>query len=120
MKKRGLICLIFFVITTSLGQKAEAAMELFRDSVTGIIGSMEEEVEILRSKMNMEEVKKVASYTFYKGTLDGKQVVLVRSGIGKVNSAVNRTDFYMFLQNRTAYYKKVSLFLISFGTLTLR
>ena len=54
----------------------------------GIIGAMEEEVEALRSKM--EEVQKTtrASMDFYSGSLHGKQVVVVRSGIGKVNAGI--------------------------------
>lgn len=54
----------------------------------GIIGAMEEEVEILKNKMNVEEIIKKASMEFYKGTLGGKKVVIVRSGIGKVNAAI--------------------------------
>jgi adenosylhomocysteine nucleosidase len=57
-------------------------------SVTGIIGAMEEEVNILKSKMQVETIIKKASMEFYKGTLNGKDVVIVRSGISKVNAAV--------------------------------
>jgi adenosylhomocysteine nucleosidase len=57
-------------------------------SVTGIIGAMEEEVNILKSKMQVENIIKKASMEFYKGTLNGKDVVIVRSGISKVNAAV--------------------------------
>ena len=54
----------------------------------GIIGAMEEEVSILKEAMNVEEVVEHASMVFCKGTLCGKDVVIVRSGIGKVNAAV--------------------------------
>lgn len=57
-------------------------------SITGIIGAMEEEVNILKSKMQVEKIIKKASMEFYKGTLNGKEVVIVRSGISKVNAAV--------------------------------
>lgn len=57
-------------------------------SVIGIIGAMEEEVNILKSKMQVETIMKKASMEFYKGTLNGKDVVIVRSGISKVNAAV--------------------------------
>jgi adenosylhomocysteine nucleosidase len=57
-------------------------------NVTGIIGAMEEEVNILKSKMQVESITKKASMEFYKGTLKGKDVVIVRSGISKVNAAV--------------------------------
>ena len=54
----------------------------------GIIGAMEEEVFTLKQEMQMDEVVEYASMQFYKGTLCGKEVVVVRSGIGKVNAAV--------------------------------
>lgn len=57
-------------------------------SRTGIIGAMEEEVTILKNQMIIEEVVNRASMEFYKGTLCGKNVVVVRSGIGKVNAAI--------------------------------
>jgi adenosylhomocysteine nucleosidase len=54
----------------------------------GIIGAMEEEVAVLKKEMELEEIVTVASMEFCKGLLCGKDVVVVRSGIGKVNAAV--------------------------------
>ena len=54
----------------------------------GIIGAMEEEVAVLKKEMELEEIITVASMEFCKGLLCGKDVVVVRSGIGKVNAAV--------------------------------
>lgn len=54
----------------------------------GIIGAMEEEVAALKEAMNIEETVEQASMTFCKGTLCGKDVVVVRSGIGKVNAGI--------------------------------
>lgn len=54
----------------------------------GIIGAMEEEVAVLKESMDIEKVVEYASMQFYKGVLCGKKVVVVRSGIGKVNAAV--------------------------------
>ena len=54
----------------------------------GIIGAMEEEVLALRAKlMDVRQLQK-ASMDFYSGTLNGKEVVIVRSGIGKVNAGI--------------------------------
>lgn len=53
----------------------------------GIIGAMDEEVVSLKAKMESPEVSQCAGMTFYKGSLCGKDVVIVRSGIGKVNAA---------------------------------
>ena len=54
----------------------------------GIIGAMEEEVNQLKEAMEQVSVDTRASMEFCRGTLDGRQVVVVRSGIGKVNAAV--------------------------------
>ena len=54
----------------------------------GIIGAMEEEVAALKEAMTIEENVSFASMDFCKGMLCGKAVVVVRSGIGKVNAAV--------------------------------
>lgn len=54
----------------------------------GIIGAMEEEVNILKEKMNVRKIEKKATMEFFEGDLSGKDVVIVRSGIGKVNAAV--------------------------------
>lgn len=54
----------------------------------GIIGAMEEEVAALKAEMEVEEVLEKASMSFAKGRLCGKDVVVVRSGIGKVNAGI--------------------------------
>ena len=55
--------------------------------IVGIIGAMEDEVAILKEKMEIHEVVEKASMTFCKGMLCEKEVVVVQSGIGKVNAA---------------------------------
>jgi adenosylhomocysteine nucleosidase len=57
----------------------------------GLIGAMDEEIELLKSKMKMESEETIAGTPFYKGQLNGKSVVLLQSGIGKVNAAMSTT-----------------------------
>jgi len=54
----------------------------------GIIGAMDVEVKELREMMENPQAQTVAGMTFYEGTIKGKQVVVVRSGIGKVNAGL--------------------------------
>ena len=54
----------------------------------GIIGAMEEEVAALKEDMDIQETVEQASMVFCKGKLCGKDVVVVRSGIGKVNAGI--------------------------------
>lgn len=54
----------------------------------GIIGAMDEEVAKIKEQMEQVQVKTKASMDFYQGTIGGKEVVVVRSGIGKVNAGI--------------------------------
>lgn len=54
----------------------------------GIIGAMENEVAILKDMMTDVKVIEKATMEFYYGKLGGRNVVVVQSGIGKVNATV--------------------------------
>lgn len=54
----------------------------------GIIGAMDEEVAKIKEHMEQIEERTIASMDFLKGTVKGHPVVVVRSGIGKVNAAI--------------------------------
>lgn len=54
----------------------------------GIIGAMHDEVAQLKEHMKDVKITTKASMNFYKGTLNGTDVVIVQSGIGKVNAAI--------------------------------
>ena len=57
----------------------------------GIIGAMEEEVNLLRNELTERKDTEIASYHFYEGYLGNMQVVILKSGIGKVNAAIGTT-----------------------------
>jgi adenosylhomocysteine nucleosidase len=54
----------------------------------GIIGAMDEEVSILLQDIELQQKTTKASMEFNLGKLYSKDVVVVKSGIGKVNAAV--------------------------------
>ena len=54
----------------------------------GIIGAMDEEVAKIKEHMTDVVVHSKASMDFYKGFLNGKEAVVVCSGIGKVNAGI--------------------------------
>ncbi len=54
----------------------------------GIIGAMEVEVEALKSEMNVKSVVTKASMEFCEGTIGNTEVVIVRSGVAKVNAGI--------------------------------
>ena len=53
----------------------------------GIIGAMDVEVNSIKSELENVEIKNIAAMDFYKGTLAGKEVVVVKCGVG--NTCVN-------------------------------
>jgi adenosylhomocysteine nucleosidase len=56
-----------------------------------IIGAMEEEVTLLRDNIEGQRQESVAGCEFTFGKMNGKDVILLRSGIGKVNAAMSTT-----------------------------
>lgn len=56
-----------------------------------IIGAMEEEVSLLRKNIEDQQVETIAGCEFTTGIMDGVEVILLRSGIGKVNAAMSTT-----------------------------
>ncbi|WP_233269356.1 5'-methylthioadenosine/adenosylhomocysteine nucleosidase [Alteribacillus sp. YIM 98480] len=70
------------------GGETEETDNQNEEETVGIIGPMEVEIDILRSNMEVEEEKDIAGMTFYEGTLKDENIVLVQSGIGKVNASI--------------------------------
>lgn len=90
MKKKLLLIAMTVVLLVSafIGCGATNKEEKIKEvSRLGIIGAMDEEVEILKEKMEIEETTKIAGNEYYVGTFNGKNIVLVRSGVGKVSMA---------------------------------
>lgn len=57
----------------------------------GVIGAMEEEVELLRNQLANTSVREIANSEFTTGTYKGQELILLKSGIGKVNAAMTTT-----------------------------
>ena len=57
-------------------------------SKIGIIGAMELEIETLKEKMNIKNTVNKANMSFFEGTLNDTEIVLVKCGIGKVNAGI--------------------------------
>ncbi|MEL0612210.1 5'-methylthioadenosine/S-adenosylhomocysteine nucleosidase [Marinomonas arenicola] len=59
--------------------------------VIGLIGAMDEEVAVIKSWMHDVRKESIAGCDFFIGQFEGKDVVLLQSGIGKVNAALSTT-----------------------------
>jgi len=54
-----------------------------------IIGAMEEEVSLLRDQIESLTTEIHGGFEYYLGKINQTDVVLLRSGIGKVNAAIS-------------------------------
>ena len=54
----------------------------------GIIGAMDSEIAFLKESAFIMSLDKIAGMEFYSGTLGSSDVVIVKSGIGKVNAGI--------------------------------
>ena len=74
-----------------IGALSGWADENKRESVTGILGAMPVEMQMLESQLQGKGTEKFLDVTFRTGTLNGRSVVLAVSGVGKVNAAKTTT-----------------------------
>lgn len=54
----------------------------------GLIGAMDEEIELLLAEMEHGHSVTKAGITYVQGNWQGKKIVVCRSGVGKVNAAI--------------------------------
>lgn len=54
----------------------------------GIIGAMEEEISILKDMIEFSEIQKINHQDYIVGTIDSHSIIMVKSGIGKVNATM--------------------------------
>jgi adenosylhomocysteine nucleosidase len=83
MRRVFLISLVFFLITLSFScQKTCQRPEI------AILFAFGQEGKLLRSKMELTDSLNLAGRIFWTGKLQGKDVVLVESGVGMTNAAM--------------------------------
>lgn len=60
-------------------------------SITAILGAYGDEITLLLEKVQDKREYHIGGLTFTEGTLNGRQVVVALTGIGKVNAAITTT-----------------------------
>ena len=51
-----------------------------------IIGAMDKEISLLKPEIKDMKEKTIGKITFYQGKLENKDVILLKTGVGKVNA----------------------------------
>ena len=90
MKSMKIVAVAVIAVTTILVCSVVVFQPFKNDSEerVGVIGAMEVEVRTLKESMSVDCTKTVAGMDFYVGKLDDCNVVIVQSGMGKVNAGI--------------------------------
>jgi adenosylhomocysteine nucleosidase len=99
MKKIILFISILFLIGSIDKVFAQAAIDLSEsrqgktivrkyNAITGILGAFPEEIKFLLTQVQQKKQESIQNILFTKGKLNGREVVIAQTGIGKVNAAV--------------------------------
>jgi adenosylhomocysteine nucleosidase len=85
------------------GLTAIIFLKLGVDFMIGIIGAMDKEVKMFIEHLGEVNTRKRASMTFFSGFFHNKQIVVVKSGIGKVNAAACTQALIDFYKPRAVF-----------------
>ena len=78
------IVILFAVISSG----SFAGVEMQAPPLTAVIGASGDEVRLIEGKLQNREILRFIGISFTRGKLDGRDVVLAQTGIGKVNAAM--------------------------------
>lgn len=53
-----------------------------------LIGAMDSEIELLKKEIKNIKSEKIGEIEYFQGQLEGKDIVLLKTGVGKVNAAI--------------------------------
>ena len=85
MKKRITAVIVAFVLLTGVFPVGCSQPE---KDIIGIIGAMDNEVDSLKQAADIKNTVRIAEMEFCEGTLEDKDVVIVKCGMGKVNAGI--------------------------------
>ena len=91
MKKRIIAVLGILVVLSGIllvGCSESGSESKTKEETIGIIGAMDNEVASLKEAADIQKTTKIAEMEFCEGTLGGKNVVIVKCGMGKVNAGI--------------------------------
>jgi adenosylhomocysteine nucleosidase len=81
------VCFLVLLFTCSTLAESPATQPA-SPPLTGIIGAMHVEVEMLEQQLADRSTETIGGVSFVRGTMAGRAVVIAESGVGKVNAAM--------------------------------
>jgi adenosylhomocysteine nucleosidase len=82
-----MLCFLFSALPAAAAETESELTDSAGEEITGIISAMDNEIALLLQNAEIDHVERRGSMDFHVGTLCGKNVVIVKGGIGKVRSA---------------------------------
>lgn len=111
----SIIVVIFFAFTPSTFGQAPIFNEGPQDTavytyknITAIVGAFQDELTILQLQMQHKKEKIIQHVHFTEGVLNGRQVVIAQTGIGKVNAAIITTLLIAYFQPREVIFTGIA------------
>lgn len=77
-----------FANTNSVIKPVSKTPTEIKSQTIAILGAMDAEIEKLLPEIKQRQTHTIAKNTYYTGVIQGKPVVVARSGVGKVNAAI--------------------------------
>lgn len=84
-KSSASLALVFLMLVVSTAAQESASQ------ITAILGAFSDEVALIESQLSDKREQKIQGISFITGKLNGRNVVVASSGIGKVNAAITTT-----------------------------
>ncbi len=88
MKRKNIFASIILILVMLTGSLVSGCGKKETPQPIGIIGAMEEEVNLLKESADITKTTVIAGMEFCEGTIDGKAVIIVQCGMGKVNAGI--------------------------------
>ena len=88
MKRKTIFATIILILIMLTGSFVCGCSKKEVQQPIGIIGAMEEEVSLLKASATITKTTEIADMEFCEGTIDGKAVIIVQCGMGKVNAGI--------------------------------
>ena len=88
MKRKTIFATIILILIMVTGSFVCGCSRKEVPQPIGIIGAMEEEVSLLKASATITKTTEIAGMEFCEGTIDGKAVIIVQCGMGKVNAGI--------------------------------
>ncbi len=105
MKTRKMICISLGILCACCGEISLGAESKSNSApVTAILGAFEREVTLIEDQVKQRRDRKIEGIRFVSDKLNGQQVLVTWTGVGKVNAAMTTTLLIEHYKPKQMFY----------------